>query len=68
LAAPTHGHFASVDAGVRGYKARQNPAVLGHQQGWHDEAERHFRQVLAERPEFVPAWYGLAELLRGQRR
>ena len=63
LATPSRDHFASVDTGLFGYKTRQNPAVLCHQQGRHDEAEELFRQVLAERPDFLPGWYGLAELL-----
>jgi glycosyltransferase involved in cell wall biosynthesis/Tfp pilus assembly protein PilF len=68
LAAPGEGHFASVDAGLRGYKARQNLAVLCLQQGKNDEAEVHFREVLAERPDFLPGWLGLAELLLSQKR
>ena len=68
LDAPAAGHFASVDAGLRGYKARQNLAVLCQQQGRPAEAEEQFRRVLEERPDFLPGWHGLAELLLAQKR
>jgi tetratricopeptide (TPR) repeat protein len=68
LEAPAAGHFASVDAGLRGYKARQNLAVLCQQQGRPTEAEEHFRRVLDERPDFLPGWHGLSELLLTQKR
>jgi glycosyltransferase involved in cell wall biosynthesis/predicted Zn-dependent protease len=67
LAGSGEAHFASVDAGLRGYKARQNLAVLCHQQGKYAEAEEHFRGVLAERPDFLPGWLGLAELYLTQK-
>jgi GT2 family glycosyltransferase/tetratricopeptide (TPR) repeat protein len=67
LSAPTEGHFASLDAGLRGYKARQNLAILCQQQGRPEEAEAHFRQVVAERPEFLPGWVGMAELFLAQK-
>jgi tetratricopeptide (TPR) repeat protein len=54
-------HFASVDAGLRGYKARHNLAVVFHQQGRAPEAEAQWRLVTAERPDFLPGWLGLAE-------
>src|SRR5262249_47732844 len=54
-------HFASVDAGLRGYKARHNLAVALWQQGRHDEAEAEWGKVAAERPGFLPGWVGLAE-------
>jgi GT2 family glycosyltransferase/predicted Zn-dependent protease len=68
LEAPGTGHFASVDTGLRGYKANQNLAVLCREQGRGDEAEVRFRQVVAERPDFLPGWVGLAELLIDQKR
>jgi Tfp pilus assembly protein PilF len=61
-------HFASVTDGLRGYKARNNLALLHRQQGRDAEAEAQWRQALAERPDFANAWIGLAELLLGQRR
>jgi GT2 family glycosyltransferase len=61
-------HFASVDAGLRGYKARHNLAVLYHEQGRHAEAAAQWQQALAEQPGFTPARVGLAEVyLAGQR-
>jgi tetratricopeptide (TPR) repeat protein len=54
-------HFASVDAGLRGYKARHNLAVLYRQQGRPVEAEQQWRAALADRADFVPAWVGLGE-------
>jgi glycosyltransferase involved in cell wall biosynthesis/tetratricopeptide (TPR) repeat protein len=61
-------HFASVDAGLRGYKARHNLAVLCHEQRRHAEAELHWQAALEERPEFTPALLGLGDVyLAGQR-
>jgi tetratricopeptide (TPR) repeat protein len=62
-------HFASVDTGLRGYKARHNLGVLLLQQGRAEEAAGHWRQAAADRPDFLPAWLGLAEcaLRRGDR-
>jgi tetratricopeptide (TPR) repeat protein len=68
LEAPPAAHFASVDAGLRGYKARHNLAVVYHQQGRPQEAEQQWRAAVAERPDFLPSWLGLAEsCLRQQR-
>ncbi|MCI0460908.1 MAG: glycosyltransferase, partial [Gemmataceae bacterium] len=61
-------HFASVDAGLHGYKARHNLAILCCEQGQVREAEEHWQRVLAEQPSFVPAWLGLADLCLGQAR
>jgi GT2 family glycosyltransferase/tetratricopeptide (TPR) repeat protein len=61
LAAREGGHFASVDAGLRGYKARHNLAVVYHQQGRHAAAKGQWRAALDERPDFVPGWLGLGE-------
>jgi len=55
-------HFASIDTGLRGYKARHNLAVIYHETARPSDAEREWRAALAERPDFVPAWPGLAEL------
>jgi GT2 family glycosyltransferase/Flp pilus assembly protein TadD len=54
--------FGSMDAGVRGYKARHNLAVVYHQQGRAAEAEAQWRPAVAERPDFLPSWIGLGEL------
>jgi tetratricopeptide (TPR) repeat protein/glycosyltransferase involved in cell wall biosynthesis len=61
-------HFASVDAGLRGHKARHQLARALQAQGRADEAEEQWRAALAERPGFVPAWEGLAELYLAQGR
>jgi tetratricopeptide (TPR) repeat protein len=55
-------HFASVDAGLRGYKGRNNLAVVYRQQGRDAEALAQWRAALAERPDFLPSWLGLAEV------
>ena len=55
-------HFASVDAGLRGYKARHNLAVVYHQQGRAHDAEAQWRRVTADRPDFLPGWLGRAEV------
>jgi predicted O-linked N-acetylglucosamine transferase (SPINDLY family)/glycosyltransferase involved in cell wall biosynthesis len=54
-------HFASTDAGLRGYKARHNLAILYRRSGRHGEAEAQWRLAVRERPDFLPAWLGLGE-------
>jgi glycosyltransferase involved in cell wall biosynthesis/Flp pilus assembly protein TadD len=54
-------HFASVDAGLRGHKARHNLGVLYFQQGRVSEAEAQWRACVQERPDFLPGWVGLGE-------
>jgi tetratricopeptide (TPR) repeat protein len=61
-------HFASVDPGLSGYKARHNLAVLCHEQGRAAEAEAQWRAAVAERPDFTPGWLGLGELSLAQGR
>jgi tetratricopeptide (TPR) repeat protein len=61
-------HFASVDAGLQGYKARHNLAVIYREQGRPAEAEAQWQVVLAEEPGFVPGGVGLGELYLGQQR
>lgn len=61
-------HFASVDAGIRGYKARHNLAVIYRDKGLIGEAERHWRETVQEQADFVPAWLGLGELYLNQQR
>ncbi len=64
---PSH-HFASVDAGVRGFKPRHQLAVLYRDEGDAAAAETQWRAVVAERPGFLPAWAELAELYLAQGR
>jgi tetratricopeptide (TPR) repeat protein len=61
-------HFASIDTGLTGYKARHNLAALYQESGRGAEAEALWRQALAEQPEFAPAWLGLGELCLAQGR
>src|SRR5439155_20991085 len=61
-------HFASIDAGLRSHKARQNLAALLQEEGRHAEAEAQWRVVVADQPNFLPAWLGLADLYLDQRR
>ncbi len=61
-------HFASVDVGLHGHKARHNLAVLYREQGRVAEAEAQWRAALADQPEFLPAWLGLGDLYLGQHR
>jgi tetratricopeptide (TPR) repeat protein len=55
-------HFTTVEAGLNGYRARHNLAVICSQQGRPSEAAAQWRMVVMERPDFMPAWLGLAEL------
>ncbi|MCI0702677.1 MAG: glycosyltransferase [Planctomycetia bacterium] len=62
-------HFASVDAGLRGYKSRHNLALAYFQLGRPVEAEEQWRHAAEECPSFVPAWVGLGRMgtARGDR-
>ncbi len=68
LAGSEKPHFASVDIALRGYKARQNLAVLYQEEGRTTEAEAQWRAVVQERSDFLPAWLGLAELYLAEQR
>ncbi len=61
-------HFASLDTGLRGYRARHQLALLYRQQGRVAEAEAVWQAALAEQPRYGPAWQGLAELFLAQQR
>jgi tetratricopeptide (TPR) repeat protein len=61
-------HFASIDAGIRGYKARFNLGTVYKEQGRPAEAEEQWRLALAERPELWPAWVELGDLYVAQGR
>lgn len=61
-------HFASIDVGLAGYKARHNLAVLCQEQGRQEEAEAHWRAAVAENAQFTAGWLGLAELFITQER
>ncbi len=55
-------HFASVDVGLRGYKARHNLAVICLAQQRFHEAEKHWHAAIEDEPAFFPAHVGLGEL------
>jgi tetratricopeptide (TPR) repeat protein len=56
-------HFASMDRGIRGYLTRHNLAVVYSDMGEWSKAEAEWWRVVADEPEFHPAWSGLAEAL-----
>jgi glycosyltransferase involved in cell wall biosynthesis len=57
-------HFASVGAGLRGYLARHRLALCCLRREAPEEAETHWREALAQRPDFAEAWLGLREVER----
>jgi tetratricopeptide (TPR) repeat protein len=61
-------HFASVDTGLRGFKARHNLAVLHREASQLAEGEAQWQAALAEQPTFLPAWLGLGDLYLTQNR
>lgn len=61
-------HFASVDTGLRGHKARHNLAVQYQDEGRLAEAEAQWQATVQQEPTFAPAWLGLAELYVAQGR
>jgi GT2 family glycosyltransferase/tetratricopeptide (TPR) repeat protein len=56
-------HLASVAAGLRGYQARHQLALVLWELGRVEEAAAQWRAALAEAPQYLPAWRGLRELL-----
>lgn len=56
-------HFTSVDQGLAGFKTRHNLAIVYEQLGRNDEAERQWRTINEEKPDYSPAWRGLGQLL-----
>jgi GT2 family glycosyltransferase/predicted Zn-dependent protease len=61
-------HFASVDSGLCGFKARHNLAVLYFDQGRLAEAEAQWQTAVREQPAFEQSWIGLGELYLSQGR
>jgi glycosyltransferase involved in cell wall biosynthesis/tetratricopeptide (TPR) repeat protein len=55
-------HFASVTPGLRGHLARHELAQLYFRSGRPDDAHTTWQQVLAERPQFRQAVFGLADV------
>ncbi len=61
-------YLGSVDVGILSYKARQNLGVIYQEMGKLDPAERCWQEAVAERPDFLPGWIALIELLLSQSR
>jgi GT2 family glycosyltransferase/Flp pilus assembly protein TadD len=61
-------HFASVDAGLGGYRTRHHLAGLYQEQGRSAEAAAQWRAALSEEPKYFPACLGLAQSYLGQGR
>ncbi len=68
LRPPATAHFASRDAGLRGYRARQLLALIYARQGRSQDAEAQWQTVLRDRPDFEPALLGRARLYLQERR
>jgi len=62
------GNLASVDSGILSFKARHNLAAVYQDMNRRDQAERLWRQVMQERPDFLPAWLALVEMLLAAQR
>ena len=56
------------DAGLRGYKARHQLALIYEEKGLAAKAETHWRAALTENPQFTPGWLRLGELYVKQSR
>jgi tetratricopeptide (TPR) repeat protein len=59
-------HFKSVVWGLRGFKGRQNLALVYQDLGQWDRAEAEWRRVTEEVPRYRPGWRGLGEVLLRQ--
>ncbi len=68
VAAPLDGVFGSVDAGLHGPLVRYHLGVLDREEGQLVDAEKHWRTLLNETPDYHPARLGLAELYLQQER
>ena len=55
-------HFGSVEAGLRGHKARHLLAALAFENGRLPQAREHWLAAVESVPEFTPGWLGLAEV------
>ncbi|QDU39660.1 SPBc2 prophage-derived glycosyltransferase SunS [Maioricimonas rarisocia] len=55
----TDRHFASVDPGITGYKARHNLAVICETIGQWSQAREQWEHIVAESPDYRPGWKGL---------
>lgn len=66
LEAEERRHFTSIDAGLSGYKARHNLAVVLEDLGDIEAAANEWRQVTQNQPDYAPAWRSLGEILLRQ--
>ncbi|MCS6851795.1 MAG: glycosyltransferase [Gemmataceae bacterium] len=62
LAKPPGPHRFGLAQGLRGHLARHNLAIVLRAQGRLAEAEAQWQQLIAEQPDYVPAWMGLTDL------
>jgi tetratricopeptide (TPR) repeat protein/GT2 family glycosyltransferase len=60
--------FRPGDVGLCGYKARHELGVVYRKHGRDAEAEAQWQAVLAERPDYAPAWLALGDLWLAQGR
>jgi GT2 family glycosyltransferase/Flp pilus assembly protein TadD/2-polyprenyl-3-methyl-5-hydroxy-6-metoxy-1,4-benzoquinol methylase len=64
LAGPSAvGYLASIDTSILTFKARHNLGAVYREMGRTGEAERCWRHVIEEQPDFSPAWLALGDLL-----
>jgi GT2 family glycosyltransferase/tetratricopeptide (TPR) repeat protein len=68
LQMPAESNFASVDAGLQGYRTRHVLAGIYRRQGRVAEAEAQWRCAVAEVPQYTEAWLNLGEMYLDQRR
>jgi tetratricopeptide (TPR) repeat protein len=68
VAAPMDAAFTSLDAGLQGPLVRHHLAVLDREEGHLADAEKQWRTILDDTPDFHPARIGLAELYLRQER
>ncbi|MBX3436539.1 MAG: glycosyltransferase [Planctomycetaceae bacterium] len=56
-------HFTSVDAGLGGFKARHNLAILHEELEDFESAVHEWRRITEEQRDYAPAWRGLIDAL-----
>jgi GT2 family glycosyltransferase/tetratricopeptide (TPR) repeat protein/SAM-dependent methyltransferase len=66
LATDEDRHFASLDRGIRGFKARHNLALVYEDMGDLARAEEEWRLVVEEVAHYRPGWRGLGNVLLRQ--
>jgi tetratricopeptide (TPR) repeat protein len=59
-------YFNSMDQGIRGFKCRQNLALVYADLGDWTHAEEQWRQIVAEAPHYRQGWRGLGDVLLRQ--